>query len=291
MKKYINKSNQKIVLYAWGIFASFFIAIIASVYNMINASQFSVISIFNVAIIQLILLLVIISNSKERYTFYEDGMLVKRISSKEVYWEKLSEVFISDWYIKIVDKKYNTLKILKKVSQEAVFENIKKEIMSNDGPFKIVKVSSEDSENGKTEGGLRVLFIYIASSVLFGIVGFFSTVVNLFSNFQVDVSFFINIAIIIVSVFVAVLSIKVLLNIGKRKADIIPEIKKYLKFQLAFLSLMNLGRFFTNYTASSLPIIIQLINLLDSLTYGILLIAITFEYLNTSERVKHYFVK
>ncbi len=291
MKEYINKSNQKIVWFAWAIFASSFLPFISSIYYMIQASKFSAGTLFSEIIYQLILLLIILSNRKEKYTFFDDGMLVKRLTSKEVYWERLSEVFISDWYIKITDKKNNMLKILKKVSQEDAFKNITKEIKAHVNSDIVHYDNEEGINDGKNEGGLKLIFAHICLIVLLGISRLYTNTVKLITDFNIDLFFFIYIASAFVTVFVAIQGVKIILNFGKRKAEIIIKIKKYLWLGIGMLILIYLNNFVSTYAVSNLPLLSQILNIISSIIYGTLQFAIALEYLATSERVKHYFVK
>lgn len=278
MKKYINYSNKKIVLYAYLSVLTF----IVSMYGFNKDIGY----LFGYILILILPILIIISNTKEIYTTDDDKIARKALGLKIIHWVNIREVLISDWYITITSNTGINFKILKKKDCHDLFETIKQDIICHVGNDVIEYHEPVNEESMKREGGLRALYANFVVQSFMPVGAYFQIVELLKSTTLINTLYqSVYLAQILV---ISILAIYIWILFRRNNFKTVKFIRIYALSQIAFVVIIRSINIIGQLDILSLSIIISSVS---SLGYSILMSLIILEYVNTSERVKHYFVK
>lgn len=281
MKKHINKSNKRIVIFA-------FLAVIFSCLSGLFAGN----NVFTISFLAIGAIVIILYNTQDAYIFDKDKVTMTKIMDRKVLkWQNINKVLISDWYVKFKLTNNKVYTILKKNNEEDIFEKIKQDVVSKCDENKIEYHKSSNKEGIKCKGALKAIFIYkiiiiITYSILILVYGILSLSYLLKLNLNIQlIAFVLTFCAILVAL---ILNAKVLKGF-RRKSKKTIKVLKY--FQLSILLTLVLIVISSYLLDGVMPMYMDILSNISSIAYAVFISIILIEYLNTSERVKHYFVK
>ncbi len=244
--------------------------------------------IFNYTIIALAFLvaaIIFINKAKcTTYNVYDNRIEVVGFNRKEYLWTEFSDVLIGNWFIRIKTKTNKTVHIIDTNSDDVEFIKLMDQIIIHTNSDVLKYEDKENPTNLGINGSIGLLLFHLISN---GIV-YISTPLTQVAMIILGSSLWLSIIIVIFAIALLVLTIVLTIKYIKQQVSAIKLIKISKVLGFGFLILTSVSSFIFNPSSLTFKMIFMSSASVIGNFFSIFLV---FEYLKTSNRAKHYFVK